>query len=127
MSQHYFPTIYQGRSVTVVVGFDRPLRGFFCFVERNDAEEQEEEFVYSNLDDPKLFGSMGMARTLKHFEKRLADLGFVVPRSMFAEAEADQRFNVGNRCVWHDGKGVLHNAATDWCSGRTISNSKNRG
>jgi len=108
MSQHYFPTSYEGRSVTVVVGFDRPLRGFFCFVERNDADEAgEEQFVYSNLEDPKLAHCMGMARTLKHFEKRLADLGFEVPRSMFAEAEADQRFNVGNRCAWHDATGVV--------------------
>lgn len=86
MSQHYFPTSYEGRSVTVVVGFDRPLRGFFCFVERNDADEADgEAFVYSNLDDPKLTHCMGMAKTLKHFQKRLADLGFVVPRSMFVE------------------------------------------
>ena len=88
----------------MVVGFDRPRRGFFCFVERNDADD--EEFVDSNLEDPRLFGSRGIARTLKHFEKRLADLGFEVPRSMFAEAEADQRFNVGNRCVWHHEKGI---------------------
>ena len=106
MSQHYFQTSYEGRSVTVVVGFDRPLRGFFCFVERNDAGDQEEEFLYSNLDDPKLVHCMGIAKTLKHFEKRLGDLGLAVPRSMFSEAENDQRFNVGNRFVWHDAKGV---------------------
>lgn len=105
MSQHYFPTSYEGRSVTVVVGFDRPLRGFFCFVERNETDD--EEFVYSNLDDPKLTHCMGIAKTLRHFEKRLGDLGFEVPRSVFTEAAADQRFNVGNRCVWHDATGVL--------------------
>ena len=83
MSQHYFQTSYEGRSVTVVVGFDRPLRGFFCFVERNDAGD-DEEFAYSNLDDPKLVHCMGIAKTLKHFEKRLGDLDLAVPRSMFS-------------------------------------------
>jgi len=37
MSQHSFTTTLQGRPVVVVVGYDRPLRGFFCFVEKCDA------------------------------------------------------------------------------------------
>jgi hypothetical protein len=107
MSQHFFTTRYEGRSVTVVVGFDRPLRGFFCFVERNDANgDDDEQFVYSNLDDPKLAGCLGMPKSLRYFVKRLDDLGLVVPRSMFDEAECDRLGNVGNRCVWHDEKGV---------------------
>lgn len=29
MSRHYFKTEYQGKSVTVLMGYDRPLGGFF--------------------------------------------------------------------------------------------------
>ncbi len=32
MSQHSFNTTLQGRPVIVVVGYGRPLRGFFCLV-----------------------------------------------------------------------------------------------
>ena len=105
MSQHYFSTSHQDRPVTVVIGYDRPVRGFFCFVERDDADD--EEFVYYNLDDPKLSGTMGMAKSLKYFEKRLSDLGLAVPQSLFVQAELDQRGNVGNRCAWHQANGTF--------------------
>ena len=98
MSQHHFITGHAGRPITIVIGFDRPLRGFFCFVERNDCEDRD-EFAYSNLEDPKLIGTMGMSKTLKHFEKRLADLGLSVPQSMFDESRRHRLGNVGNRSL----------------------------
>ena len=106
MSQHVFDTRYQGRPVTVIVGFDRPLRAFFCFVERNDDDEGD-EYVYSNLEDPKLATTMGMSKSLKHFEKRLADLGITVPASMFDQSEKDRLGNVGNRFVRHTADGTF--------------------
>lgn len=109
MSQHYFSTSHEGRPVTVVVGYDRPLRGFFCFVERNDSGDDEDgdEFVYSNLEDPQLVPSFGFAKELKHFRKRLGDLGLKVPESLFEQSEADQRGNVGNRYARHEADGTF--------------------
>lgn len=109
MSQHYFRTTYENRPVTVVVGYDRPLRGFFCFVERADgaATDDTDEFVYSNLDDPKLAASMGFSKSVDYFKRRLADLGLVVPASMFIESERDRLGNVGNRQAWHEANGAF--------------------
>jgi hypothetical protein len=106
MSQHVFVTTFQGRPVTVVLGHDRPLHAFFCFVERSD-DDDGEEFVYCNLDDPKLAGTMGMSKSLKYFEKRLADLGIAVPASMFDQSEKDRLGNVGNRFVRHAADGTF--------------------
>ena len=106
MSQHSFNTTLEGRRVIVVVGYDRPLRGFFCFVEKCDADDTEEdEFVYSNLNDLKLASCYGLSKSLDYFKGVLRDLGLQVPASMFEQSELDMRGNVGNRCVSHNEKG----------------------
>lgn len=76
MSQHHFASGLEGRSVTVVVGWDRPLRAFFCFVGRNDPDTGEDEFVYSSREDPVL-----------------------ASRAMFGEVQQDRLFNVETRQV----------------------------
>jgi hypothetical protein len=110
MSRHSFTTTLEGRPVIVVVGYDRPLRGFFCFVEKCDADadaddECEDEFVYSNLNDLKLASCYGLSKSLDYFKGVLRDLGLQVPASMFEQSELDMRGNVGNRCVSHNENG----------------------
>ena len=106
MSQHSFTTILEGRPVIVVVGYDRPLRGFFCFVEKCDADDGgEDEFVYSNLDDLKLASCYGLPKSLDYFKGVLQGLGLQVPASMFEQSELDMLGNVGNRCVSHTADG----------------------
>ena len=113
MSQHSFNTTLEGRPVIVVVGYDRPLRGFFCFVEKCDADadadededEDEDEFVYSNLNDLKLASCYGLSKSLDYFKGVLHGLGLQVPTSMFEQSELDMLGNVGNRCVSHTADG----------------------
>lgn len=109
MSQHSFNTTLEGRPVIVVVGYDRPLRGFFCFVEKCDADadtdEDEDEFVYSNLNDLKLASCYGLSKSLDYFKGVLHGLGLQVPTSMFEQSELDMLGNVGNRCVSHTAGG----------------------
>ncbi len=106
MSQHSFNTTLEGRPVIVVVGYDRPLRGFFCFVEKCDADDEgEDEFVYSNLNDLRLASCYGLSKSLDYFKGVLQELGMQVPASMFEQSELDMRGNVGNRCVSHTADG----------------------
>ena len=106
MSQHSFNTTLQGRPVVVVVGYDRPLRGFFCFVEKCDAAADDgNEFVYSNLNDLKLASCYGLSKSLDYFKGVLQELSLQVPASMFEQSELDMLGNVGNRCVSHTADG----------------------
>ena len=104
MSQHHFATTYQGRPVNVMMGCDRPLRGFFCCVELTDAEN--DAYAYCNLSDAKLFPAMGLAASVEYFRGVLAELDLHVPESMFTECVRDRANNVGNRFEVHDASGL---------------------
>ena len=56
MSRHLVHLIHQGRKLTVVAGYDRPLRELYLHVihDNEAALHQEEVFVYDSLDDPGL-------------------------------------------------------------------------
>ena len=101
MSQHSFATTFEHRPVKVVMGWDRPLRGYFCFVERQDAGGGEAEYLYSNLDDRALARRMGFSPSIDYFTEKLMALGIVVPRMMIAEVRLDCAMNIGNRYVRH--------------------------
>ena len=105
MSQHHFATTYQGRPVNVVMGYDRPLRGFFCCVELTDTED--DDYAYCNLSDAKLFPAMGLAASVEYFRGVFAELGLQVPESLFTECICDQANNVGNRFEVHGADGLL--------------------
>ena len=99
MSQHYFETQHEGKPVTVVMGWDRPLQGFFMVIEK--ASDTEDEYLYSNLDDEALFPFMGLPPTLEHFLATLKTFGLSVPPTMIEEIQADAYNNVGNRIKDH--------------------------
>jgi len=92
MSQHMFRTVdLGGKPVRVVLGFDRRLDYVFCFV-----EDEEEDFLYSNLDDDQA----GIhQQDVSYYRLILAGLGIIVPDQMFTEVESDQANRVGNREV----------------------------
>ena len=101
MSQHSFATTFENRPVKVVMGWDRPLQGYFCFVERQDAGAGEAEYLYSNLDDRALARRMGFSPSTDYFTEKLMALGIAVPRTMIAEVRLDCAMNIGNRYVRH--------------------------
>ena len=97
MSQHCFSTQYRTRTVTVILGWDRPLGHYFMVIEGADEPENGSDgIVYSNLDEAAAFGL-----DLAHFRDKLADLGVQVPAAIFEEIARDRRNHVGNRCVWY--------------------------
>jgi hypothetical protein len=84
------------RTVTVTLGYDRPLNYVFCTVER----EEEDSPVYSNLDDD----NAGLyQKDVFYFRAVLAELGIKVPEQMFLEVQANQSMHIGNRDVDHTG------------------------
>lgn len=101
MSQHIYRSTYGGRPVTIYMGWDRPLQGFFLVIE----SEGVDGYVYSNLDDPELVSCGGLPATLGHFTVKLNELGLVVPQNIVQQVELDATNNVGNRRVFYDAAG----------------------
>jgi hypothetical protein len=116
MSQHIFSTQCNGKPVVVLMGWDRPLQGFFLVVEEDnesDADDHADEsdesdgYVYSNMEDPDLIPWMGLPPTIDPFLAKLQDLGITIPARMVAEIQADAMANVGNRYVTYDESGAI--------------------
>jgi hypothetical protein len=98
MSQHAFATRHQGKAVTVIYGFDRPLQYVFMLIENDEAIVEDDAYVYSNLSDAKSIGA-GEG----YFKDKLKELEIAVPETMFIETRRDQEANVGNRyCVYQE-------------------------
>lgn len=101
MSQHCYHSTYQGQPITILMGWDRPLQGFFMVIH----EEEKEDYVYTNLEDPTLFSFGGFPHSLDHFQQKLIELRLSVPAQMIQEIKKDAVANMGNRYVIyeHDG------------------------
>ncbi len=126
MSQHRFPAqTSTGRAVEVLIGYDRPLNGFFLVVtaaeletaamaDLIDAGEPDDDegdfdgdaFVYSNLDDIDLIDLGGHTLDLEYFKAKLAWLGIVLPSSIEGELHQDRLHRVSNRVCHYDAAGV---------------------
>ena len=104
MTQHFYPTEYQGQPATIMMGWDRPLQGFFMVVE---ADNKRGEYIYSNLDDPELIQFGGLPPCLDHFLAKLQTLGLSVPDAMVEGIELDAMFNTGNRRVEYNRDGSV--------------------
>ena len=99
MSQHFFKTNYKDRPVIVVMGWDKPLQGFFMFIEYCD--NNDDDYVYSNLADNALKTYNGLPPTIQHFIFVLSKLRLTVPEKMISEVCSDGSNNVGNKVVNH--------------------------
>lgn len=99
MSQHIAIIEHNSRSTRVLMGWDRPLQGFFLVISYCDTQDDESEFLYCNLDDKELRKCWGLPKSFDHFETVLKNLNITVPREMIDETRKDQCNNVGNRVV----------------------------
>ena len=95
MYQHYFDTSLGDEPITVMLGWDRPLQGYFMLIEST----QRDGYIYSNLEDIELVKCGGFASSLDYFIDKMRELGVAVPSRMLAEVGADGESNVGNRYV----------------------------
>ncbi len=106
MSQHRFDTSHKGLPVTVVLGWDRPLRYFFLTIEKpaelidDTMKVEDDDFLYSNLHEEDPFG-----HGLDYYRAVLRHFQIAVPESLFIETGNDAAGNVGNRVVEHRADG----------------------
>lgn len=98
MSRHYFQTTYAGKPVEVLMGFDRPLNGFFMVIDYLEPEEDDENdgYIYSNMLEKNSHPD-----SLTPYLKKLAELGISIPTEMIQEIEMDGAFKTGNKNVRH--------------------------
>ena len=97
MSRHLLSLIHKGHKLTVVAGYDRPLRELFLHVlHDSEAPAQEESFVYDSLRDPGLDWT-----DINTVADKLAALGIEPPASLIEGIFLDQCFHAGNRVVEH--------------------------
>jgi hypothetical protein len=106
MSQHIFSTTVNGEEISVLMGWDRPLQGFFLVVQRCNYEpvpgksyNEADLYVYSNLNDRNLLKCSGLPKTIDYFVSKLDKLGISVPTEIFENIQSDSRHNVGNKLV----------------------------
>ncbi len=107
MSQHYFETKHREMPVTILMGWDRPLQGFFMVIESDRAGADDDDYIYSNLTDRELRSVRGLPDSLDHFLAKLAEFGLSVPQQMLREIRADAAADVGNRQVWYAAEGAI--------------------
>ena len=103
MSQHkYKTTTTDGKSVTVTLGYDRPLDYIFCTIMQDGNMDEEGEVLYSNLGDDEAGTDL---QDVDYYRRILLGLGISVPDDMFTEVKIDQLERTGNRSVVYDGSG----------------------
>lgn len=96
MSRHRFKTTHQGHPISVDMGWDRPLKGFFMVVQRDDAKVDEDTFLFDNLTQ-----EVSHPCTLDPFLEELDRLNVAIPNEMLDEIRRDSEENVGNKYVEH--------------------------
>lgn len=102
MSQHVFTTTHEGNAIEVLMGWDRPMQAFFMVVEKidiDDADLDDDAYIYTNLYDPDLVGTGGMSQCLDYFVKTLEELEITVPEALLANVQADGEDDAGNKYV----------------------------
>lgn len=99
MTQHRYVTNRKGESVEVLMGWDRPLQGFFMLIERlGISDENPDIYLYNNLDQ-----ELPHPKELKPFLNALDELDIELPAGMVAAIEADKADNRGNAFTdWND-------------------------
>lgn len=98
MSRHFFNTLHAGKPVQVLMGYDRPMAGYFMVIEyvKTPEEDEDDGYLYSNLYELE-----SHPRSLSGYLTTLSELGIVVPSEMISKIEADGNANMGNKDVHH--------------------------
>lgn len=95
MSQHIFYTIHNDELISILMGWDKPLQGYFMVIDKPDLGLDEP--FWSNL----INNNPNYPKTLDPFLKILSKLKITVPKQMIDEILADGDQNLGNKEVLH--------------------------
>ena len=93
MSQHHFYTTHRTQKIHVLMGWDRPLQGYFMVIEK---ENDQDEPYWSNLSQKE-----SHPQTLMPFIAVLEQLNIKVPQRMIIEIMEDGANNAENKEVIH--------------------------
>lgn len=95
MSQHRFECVIDGQKVDVLMGWDRPLSGFFMVVQVL-TPNGDGEFLYSNLNN-----RVAHPPDMDDYLDWLYEHDVQLPAPMIEEIEMDAAEDVGNKYVRH--------------------------
>ncbi|GAB4223542.1 MAG: hypothetical protein Tsb005_18990 [Gammaproteobacteria bacterium] len=94
MSQHHFYTQHAGERTHILLGWDKPLQGFFLVIHKpSDGDEP----YWSNL------ATVGLLPHIDYFLQVLKTQGIDIPQPMIDAVLQDARDNVGNKQVTWSG------------------------
>lgn len=102
MSQHLFCTLHDNTPTRILMGWDRPLQGYFMVIEKPDIDEDEP--FWSNLTHCE----PSHPKNLKPFLAVLKKLSITVPLKMIEEVLEDGVTNHGNKEVTHKVEGEIY-------------------
>ena len=105
MSQHILNTQQADKDIAVMMGWDRPLQGYFMNVV--ESRTNNDKYMYSSSDDPALTACGGFPETVEHFLNQLTQMNISIPEAMLDGVELDGVFNSGNRVVFYNDDGVV--------------------
>ncbi|MBI3803581.1 MAG: hypothetical protein HY282_07435 [Nitrospirae bacterium] len=88
--------MHQEEPIDIYFGWDRPLQGFFMFIENPECKDEEERFLYSNLNEEE-----SHPKSIQGFLDVLESFQISLPAAMIDEVLRDGRENYGNKFVEH--------------------------
>lgn len=98
MSQHHFYTMHNNEISHVLLGWDRPLNGFFMVIEK--PSDKGDKPFWSNLDKSD-WDDVAHPNNLSEFLVVLSNLSISIPQQMHNELLQDQLENMGNKEIVH--------------------------
>ena len=97
MSQHHFFTLHDNKKTQILLGWDRPLQGFFLVIDRDG----------DNVDTPfwsNLYIKESHPKKIDSFLLVLKENGINLPEAVIQEVIKDGLENFGNKVVVHSYK-----------------------
>jgi len=110
MSQHRFRIMRDGKLISVLAGWDRPLQQVFCMIESElprpenleEMGEAEQEAFWEAYEEAHEYLFDNLLTPLPHVDaigEALAKHGLPCPQGFLTQIEADRLTNAGNRVV----------------------------
>jgi hypothetical protein len=94
MSQHYFKTQNEIGSLNILIGWDKPMQGYFMVIDYEKSLSDQPLFSNLTLDIP-------YPKSLTSYLVILEEHGIKIPYQLIEEVKLDGEENIGNRFVEH--------------------------
>ena len=94
MSKHCYDTVLGDENISITIGWDNLVKGFFMVIERSS---DEDEPFWSNLINHQ----PPFPKTLDSFLRVIKNINIDIPQQMIDELLEDQKNNIGNKHVAH--------------------------